>query len=326
MRWFAGRSAARLAAALDGQQAERPPDPEDRGLLAVADALSGLRLDAAPDPAFIAATRTRLVALAAERVAGEEPATKRPVSATPAPGRSPVSSHRHRLVVTAWSQRLAAAAAVLAVLVATLGLLVIASRDALPGDALYAVKRGSERAQVGLTFDPGERGFVLLHQAEQRLAEVSELLQEPASGLAAAGSPGVPLAAATDVEIVDTLAAMDEQTAAGIALLTGSAVASEDEATLGIIPVWAEGQQSLLNEIVPEMSTTEQARAEDSMALLDRVGERARSLGESLPCQCLEPDGPSDDLGPVPCLACAEGPPSDPPSLTPETTSSTPTS
>lgn len=325
MRWFAGRSAARLAAALDGQRAERPPDPEDRELLTVADALCALRLDAAPDPAFTAATRTRLVTLAAARMAGEDATTERPASATRSPARSRVTSHR-RPVVAAWNQRLAAAVAVLAVLVATVSLLVIASRDALPGDALYAVKRGSERAQVGLTFDPSERGFVLLHQAEQRLAEVSELLQEPVAGLAATGSPGAPLAAATDSEIVDTLTAMDEQTAAGIALLTGSAVASEDEATLGIIPVWAEGQQRLLDDIVQEMSTTERARAEDSMALLDRVGDRARSLGESLPCQCLEADGPSDDLGPVPCLACAENPPSDPPSRTPEPTSSAPTS
>jgi len=324
VRWFAGRSATRLAAALDGQRAERPLDPDDRELLALADALSALRLDAPPDPDFIAATRSRLVALAAERAAGEDPVAGRHAPEAPVRSRGP-AQHR-RLVVAGWNQRLAAAVAVLAVLVATLGLLVIASRGALPGEALYAVKRGSERAQVGLTFDQSERGFVLLHQAERRLAEVTELLQEPAAGLAAAGSPGVPLAAATDSEIVDTLAAMDEQTAAGIALVTGSAVASEDEATLGIIPVWAEGQQSLLGDIVQEMSTIEQARAEASLALLERVGDRARSLGESLPCQCLDADGPSDDLGPVPCLDCAGVPPSDPPSGTPETTGSTPTS
>lgn len=324
MRWLAGRSATRLAAALDGQRAERPPDPDDRELLALADALAALRLDAPPDPDFMAATRSRLVALVTERAAVDDPVAVRHAPEARVRSRGP-AQHR-RLVVAGWNQRLAAAVAVLAVLVATLGLLVIAARDALPGEALYAVKRGSERAQVGLTFDQSERGFVLLHQAERRLAEVTELLEEPAAGLAAAGSPGVLLAAATDSEIVDTLAAMDEQTAAGIALVTGSAVASEDEATLGIIPVWAEGQQSLLGDIVQEMSTIEQARAEASLALLERVGDRARSLGESLPCQCLDADGPSDDLGPVPCLDCAGVPPGDPPSGTPETTGSTPTS
>lgn len=322
MRWFAGRPATRLAAALDGQRSERRPDPDDRELLALADALSSLRLDGPADPQFRATTRSRLVTLAAERGVGVN-------RSVPAPAGRRRSGRHHLPASIGWNQRLAAVAAVLAVLVATLGLLVLASRDALPGDALYAVKRGSERAQVALTFDESDRGFVLLRQAERRLAEVTELLQEPADALAlAAGSPGVPLAAGADSEIIDTLAAMDEQTAAGIALLTGTAVASADETTLGIIPVWAEGQRGLLGDLVPEMTPAEQARAADSLALLDRVGDRARSLGESLPCQCLDTAGPSDDLGPVPCLECGGTSPSptSEPSRAPETTGRAPTS
>lgn len=339
-----GRAATRLDAALTGTPAGRPPDPASRDLLKVAEALSQLPPAPGPDPAFRAETRARLLALAerrsAEPVAGPSTASRRTRPATPR-----VGSGRHQLPVGAsWNRRLAGAIAVLAVLVAAVGLLTIASRDALPGDGLYAVKRGAERAQVALTFDQADRGFVLLHQAERRLAEVTALLQEPATALGPGrsmpGSPGVPLAAdtapayasGTASEVIDTLAAMDEQTAAGVALLTDSAVAAADEATLGILPVWAEGQQGLLGALVGDMSAAEQARAEDSLALLQRVGERARSLGGSLPCRCLDEQGPADDLGPVPCTECAGPgtPPSQttgkPPSTTTPPSTSTPPS
>lgn len=328
MRWFTDRPASRLADALAGHPTARPSEPDTRELMALADQLSTLRLAAAPDPAFRATTRAQLIALAERSEAtATEPAGTRGHRRVRTPTRP---------VAAAWSRRLAGAMAALAVLVATLGVLTIVSRDALPGDSLYAVKRGSEQAQVALTFDESARGFVLLHQAERRLDEVTALLDAPGTALAG-GRPGQPLAAGgTDDDVIRTLTEMDEQTQAGIALLTGAAVAAEDEATLAVIPVWAEGQQGLLDALVPEMSAEERSRAESSLALLDRVGDRARSLGQSLPCECLDAQGPADELGPVPCGQCAgpgdpatpTGTPTDgtapPPSSDPQTSGNPP--
>ena len=63
----------------------------------------------------------------------------------------------------------------------------VASQTALPGDALYPLKRGIESAHAQLTFDRAARGRVLLDNASTRLDEVAELSRTGAS--ADAGRP-----------------------------------------------------------------------------------------------------------------------------------------
>jgi len=307
VNWLRGREANSLQRALE--QGSPSHDPEQRELLDLAAELSSIELGEAPDPTFRAETRQRLLAMAEQHHAAAAP-----TSTTRRPAFLPVQARLRRLSV---------AVAVVAALVAVVGLLNVASRDALPGDNLYAVKRGSEQVQLALTFDPQERGYAMLHHAETRLDEVTVLVRDPQA--AAFASPGLPLAFAASAtpttllaaggsddladgvsdEVVETLADMDRQTQAGIALLTGTAVDAADQATLDVLPVWAAGQQDLLGGLVEQMTAQEQDRAQDSLALLDRVGDRARSLGESLPCQCLDAE-PTDELGPVPCVSCAE--------------------
>ena len=307
MNWLRGREANSLQRALE--QGSPSHAPEQRELLDLAAELSSIELGEAPDPTFRAETRQRLLAMAEQHHAAAAP-----TSTTRRPAFLPVQARLRRLSV---------AVAVVAALVAVVGLLNVASRDALPGDNLYAVKRGSEQVQLALTFDPQERGYAMLHHAETRLDEVTVLVRDPQA--AAFASPGLPLAFAASAtpttllaaggsddladgvsdEVVETLADMDRQTQAGIALLTGTAVDAADQATLDVLPVWAAGQQDLLGGLVEQMTAQEQDRAQDSLALLDRVGDRARSLGESLPCQCLDAE-PTDELGPVPCVSCAE--------------------
>ena len=74
-------------------------------------------------------------------------------------------------------QRLVAAAAAAVLLGGTAGV-AAASQDALPGDALYPVKRGIERAEAGLSMSSAGKGRDLLHQASGRLEEVRALLTD----------------------------------------------------------------------------------------------------------------------------------------------------
>lgn len=326
MSWLARRAAARF----DDDLVRRPdarPAGDDDDLLALAADLSRLPDGPRPDSRFRAETRVRLMALAEQRSAdllatpssAGSPAEQR---SAPSPAvRSATARRRegrHQLpsLPTAWSRRLAGVVAVLAVVVLALSLLTVVSRGALPGDNLYAVKRAAESVHVGLTLDDVDRGFVLLDQAERRLDEVAVLLGQPVSaagtglsrtttatgGSVLADGPSEPvLADGAARRIIETLTTMDQLTASGISLLTDSAVAADDIAALDIIPVWAEGQQGQLDGILDEFPAQAQAQAEASLQLLNRVGERARSLEQDLSCDC---EGPADDLGPVPCVDC----------------------
>ncbi|MGI8527994.1 MAG: DUF5667 domain-containing protein [Geodermatophilaceae bacterium] len=313
MTRYGGRESSRLARALDTPAATKTGDHAVDELVSLTQQLSRIRLDDRPDPAFRAETLQRVIALAEQRAATlERPAKHRRVTSW-------------QLRAPAWGRRVAVAVAVLSVLFATTGLLTLASRQALPGDALYAVKRGAENVQLGLTWDRTERGFAHLHIAEARLDEVTELVAEPVA--LTAGVPGMPLAAGADTaeSVVSTLADMDRQTAAGISLLTAAAVDRSDTATLEILPTWAQGQQNLLGALFEQMSQPAQDRAQASLALLVRVDERARMLGLALPCECLEDFGPADDLGPMPCESCSTVGPGQPGGTPTPTTPGAPT-
>jgi hypothetical protein len=109
-----------------------------------------------PSAEFRASLRESLVAQAAERL----PATKRP-----APGRPPAQQHRMRRIV---------ATGLLVGLVGGVGA-AAASTHALPGDALYGLKRGIESAQLKFAHSDLGRGRELLDQANHRLSEAEAL-------------------------------------------------------------------------------------------------------------------------------------------------------
>src|SRR5207244_9825022 len=87
--------------------------------------------------------------------------------------------HRQR-----WNRRLAlprpvwrlgvAGACAAALMVASLTA-AAASGSSLPGDPLYAIKLGVERAQLATTFDTGARARLQLHFADVRLDEAQRL-------------------------------------------------------------------------------------------------------------------------------------------------------
>jgi hypothetical protein len=109
-------------------------------------------LDGEPDPAFRAATRARLVAMAAVRT--PEPA---PVS-----GLKRFLAGRPDDVLPRWRTRLTAGLAGAALTVTAAASLVALADGARPGDVLYDLKRGTEQTQLALAGDAertaGRRG------------------------------------------------------------------------------------------------------------------------------------------------------------------------
>lgn len=74
-------------------------------------------------------------------------------------------------------RRLVAAASAVVLLGGTAGM-AAAAQDALPGDALYPVKRGIERVEAGVSISPAGKGRDLLRQANGRLSEVGALMAD----------------------------------------------------------------------------------------------------------------------------------------------------
>jgi hypothetical protein len=252
-------------------------------------------LDGEPDPAFRAATRARLVAMAAVR--------------TPAP--APVSPLRRLLSAadtapSRWRTRLTAGLAGAALTVTALATMVAVSTESGPGDALYGLKRGTEQTQLALAGDG--RGETLLDLARTRLDEVRALVAEEATALSAADVPAGPvqltlLAAGADPElVVSTLATMDQQTTEGAAWLAERAVTTQNHKPLDMLAGWAAEQSAELAALRPDMPAGADGAALDSLALLSDVRTRAGGLGPALDCAGGPATTGSDELGPVPGL------------------------
>jgi len=174
------------------------------------------------------------------------------------------------------------AAMVLALALAGAGIL--ASRDALPGDGLYTVKRVSESAGLALTFDEMSRAQRHLDLASTRLGEVEQLVATD------------PKVATEDPELVTSaIQEFDDSTGEGARILlndedAGNAKARDD------LRSWAAEQSARLTQLQPALPAG--AETEDALALLNRVAGRTAALqGQSA---CTTPPAGVDDLGPVP--------------------------
>ncbi|TYP89623.1 DUF5667 domain-containing protein [Blastococcus xanthinilyticus] len=246
--------------------------------------LLGDQLDGAPDPAYHARARARLVAMAAVR--------------TPGPARAPL---RERLLAvravdrapSRWRGRLTAALAGAAVGVTGLAALVAVAAGAQPGDPLYDLKRGTEQTQLALAGD--SRGRTLLELASTRLDELEELAADGPVAL-----------------VAQTLRTMDEHTAEGAALLTGLAVRTGDAMVLDALARWTGGQSAQLDALGPGVPVDAAAAYADSTGLLRALTVRASGLRIALQCSSGPATVGDDDLGPVPGLCLADLPPAAP--------------
>jgi hypothetical protein len=152
-----------------------------------------------------------------------------------------------------------------------------ASENAVPGDALYGVKRSTERAQLAMAGSDVTRGQLALDFARNRLAEATAL----------GGSSG----------FAGVLNDMDADTRQGVRLLTTSAVDRKDNAPLTPVDRFVIKQRIVLTPAIEMLSPANQKRAAESLALLDKVQERAEDLTARLGCDPLGRNG-TDALGP----------------------------
>ena len=251
-------------------------------------------LDGEPDPAFRAATRARLVAMAAVRTPEPEPATGiRRLLAARAPDSAPA---RRR-------SRLTAGLAGAAMAVTALATLVAVSTDARPGDALYGLKRGTEQTQLALAGDA--RGQTLLDLAATRLDELEGL------------------ADADPALVLDTARTMDDQTTEGAAWLTERAVTTEDPAPLEDLAVWTAEQSDELAALTPTFPGGTAEAAQASLVLLSDITTRVTGLRSAIDCAGGPAVNGTDALGPVPGL-CAPEQAATPPGGSGTTTSTAP--
>ncbi|SDF62604.1 hypothetical protein SAMN05216553_102391 [Lentzea fradiae] len=175
-----------------------------------------------------------------------------------------------------------AAAAVLCLLMSLGGMSVLLSRDALPGDPLYGIKRTTEGASLGLTFDEESRALKHLEFAAARVTEMETLADR-----------------SSDAESqLRALSDLDADAVEGARKLTTYATTS-DERALPSLRDWALGQYEKLGTLRPRLPGEAGKHADTTMWLLASIAQRAHDLTARIGCTTLT-SGESDPLGPLP--------------------------
>ncbi|GIJ75799.1 hypothetical protein SAMN05443287_103575 [Micromonospora phaseoli] len=240
----------------------------------------GQRLGANPpaaevDPEFRTGLRAMLLATAVREGIGVAPA------AASAPEKA--TSGRGSLLPAVTARRARARGAILVGIAGgaiALSGISAASENAVPGDALYGMKRGTERAQLALTSSEISRGQLFLDFARTRLAEASSLRGNGAGYRA----------------VLDD---MDADTRQGVRLLTGAAAQRSDPAALDAVDAFLTRQRRSLDAIVDTGSRADRVRTAQSLVLLESVERRADALRATIACG-KQATTASDDLGPTP--------------------------
>ncbi len=270
----------------------RSRDPRVRELVA---ALGRLEPAPAPRAQFRAELRAQLVAVAPRLVVEGEPAT--------APAREPAPRPRVRLRLV---RPLIVTACLFAAFVMLFGAAVFVSQRALPGDALYGLKRASENTRYELTGGAVSKGKLKLEFAARRISEVVDLLPG-ASGSAAGTGVGV-IDPRTAGLVRSTLGSADDDVRSAAQLLGGAAVRGDTAGPLTAITGWTPGPLAAMNQVLARIPAgTLHQRAAATRALLAAAQHRAATLRTELGCNCLTTSG-TDQLGPIPCATgCSSG-------------------
>ncbi|MBC3189575.1 hypothetical protein H7X46_00650 [Pseudonocardia sp. C8] len=160
------------------------------------------------------------------------------------------------------------------------------SRDALPGDTMYGMKRASE--SVGGVFTVGEQAEAArqLDLARSRVDELESMVAR-----ATPPSPGEVAAAMEDFH---------RATGTGSRLMLADAgTDGAGSARLAELRTWAAAQSGRLTRLQEELPAESRPATADAVELLDRVLARAEALRAGSGC-ATDGGGTVDDLGPVP--------------------------
>jgi len=228
-----------------------------------------------------------------------EPAATRP----PTRGRTGQKSREHARpgVLSGARGRFAiAAVAVLALVGSLAGMSLLLARDALPGDALYGIKRTAEAASLGLTFGDEPKALKHLEFAGARVSEIETLARRYPNP---ADAPvGGYLTALTD---------FDNDAASGSRQLIALAT-SADGSQLESLQSWARQQTTKLTAVAPRLPSAARGREGVSLALLDKITARSTALLTRMDCYQIT-SGTYDDIGALPAGgACDQNPGIDP--------------
>jgi hypothetical protein len=278
------RSAERFAELLDDDstgnrhRTRGSADGDLAELVAVGHRLSAARPGVRVDPEFRTGLRAMLLATAERDGIGVTAAEGEPEAGAHAgvrePGRGLFRAGSARRIRIRGAVVISVAAGAMAV-----SGISAASENASPGDALYGVKRSTERAQLAMAGSDVTRGQLSLDFAKTRLTEASAL-------------PG-------DTDAFGAvLGDMDADTKQGVKLLTSSAVARKDAAPLGSVESFVSAQKATFTPLMGKLSPANTERAQQSLDLLDAVSARTQNLRAGLACDTVVPKG-TDALGPT---------------------------
>ena len=273
---FYRRRAERFAQLLDeagGGRRHHVRDRADEGLaelIAVSDHLIAVKPQVEIDPDFRTGLRAMLVAKAERDGIGD--------TAVAAPEPDFTSEARPRFAGRRIRARGAVIVGVAVGAIAVSGMSA-ASENAMPGDALYGVKRSTERAQLALASSDVTRGQLFLDFARTRVAEAGAVRDTT-------GFAGV-------------LDDMDGDTREGAKLLHSAAVARRDATPLDAVDTFVSGQRQQITKMLDRLPTASRDRAVASLAVLDQVSQRSKGLRTTLDCGDAATVG-ADALGPKP--------------------------
>jgi len=282
----------------------RSKDPQIRELVA---ALSTLEPASPPRAHFRAELREQLVAVTPRLVAEgpTEQVQRAPeAAATARPSRARTAAWRLPQLHLGRKVRFVVAA--LTVLTIALTGAVWLSRSALPGDALYGLKRASENAQLSLTTGKVSRAKDLLSFAKTRADEAGSLLGNASASGTGPQADGA-ITERTAALVRSTLGSADDDVRQAAQLLGSQAVSTHSAAPLRVMTGWAPAQQGRLDAIVARIPAGSlHDAAASSATLIASAYARATQLQAVIGCNCLD-NAHSDDLGPIPCTVC-DGP------------------
>ena len=291
---------------------ERSADPR---IYTLVSDLRTLQLAPAPRAHFRAELRSQLVAVAprlvAEGTTAEIPRVPAAVDAQPVGASSAGSWFAGafaRVQTMSLGRPLAISTAVVAVFALLLGGAVWISKKALPGDALYSLKRANENVQLSLADGPTAKSKAYLDFAAERADEVQALLKRASALASGSGADAATISPHTADLVRSTLDSADSDVRDAARLLGQQAVSSDAPTSLSLMTQWAPSQVDKLQGIVDQLPAGAlQTRAASSAQLVMDALVRADQLSGLAGCSCLD-SAATDSLGPVPCQPCDSPP------------------
>ncbi len=161
-------------------------------------------------------------------------------------------------------ERRMVAAATAVVLLGGTASVAAAAQNALPGEALYPIKRAIERADVQFSGDTADQGADLLGHASSRLEEVSGLL-------ASDGATSGP-------RIAGTLADFDAEAREGADLLMAAYAADRDDQSIVTVRRFAAEGLSVIERLSAAAPDESQDQLREAALMLRGIDQQASEL------------------------------------------------